>query len=84
MELSKSTKHCLKEWMKRKVKWIKHTLINFFGSIFFCTFILISCQYIYTEKRYIKTPKEGKTKQGRKYVQITNTIFAYHANQGLP
>ena len=55
-----------------------------FESIFFCAFILIGCQYIYAEKRYIKTPKQGKTKQGREYVQITNTIFAYHANQGLP
>ena len=55
-----------------------------FGLIFFYTFILIGCQYIYTKKRYIKTPKQDKTKQGRKYVQITNTIFAYHANQGLP
>ena len=55
-----------------------------FGSIFFCTFILIDCQYIYIVKRYIKTPKQGKTKQERKYVQITNTIFAYHDNQGLP
>ena len=31
-----------------------------FGSIFFYAFILIGCQYIYTKKRYIKTPKQGK------------------------
>lgn len=50
------------------------------------------------EKKYIKTPKRGKTPkqcktwQERKYVQIINTIFTYQnlrldsrlANQGLP
>lgn len=50
------------------------------------------------EKKYIKIPKRGKTPkqcktwQERKYVQIINTIFTYQnlrldsrlANQGLP
>ena len=53
-----------------------------FGSIFFCL-LFTSVANIYTRRRYIKTPK-----QERKYVQITNTIFAYQnlqlANQGLP
>ena len=69
-----------------------------FGSIFFCTFILIDCQYIYIVKRYIKTPKQGKllnkVKQNKKENMYklqtqylpTMTIKAYQklVNQGLP
>ena len=69
-----------------------------FGLIFFCTFILIDCQYIYTVKRYIKTPKQGKllnkVKQNKKENMYklqtqylpTMTIKAYQklVNQGLP
>ena len=69
-----------------------------FESIFFCAFILIGCQYIYTEKRYIKTPKQGKllnkvklNKEENMYKLQTQylptmPIKAYQklSNQGLP